>query len=80
MPPFHLPTVVYGMSDQLPAVGVGFSYRRAVRKTMKTCTYTQKTANNKSLLQPANKKPFLNPDKAVVLTCCPKVVGKPIIS
>lgn len=78
--PFHLPTVVSGMSNQLPVVGVGFSYRRAVRKTMKTRTYTQRADNNKSLLQPANKKPFLNPDKAVALTCCPKAVGKPTIS
>lgn len=72
MLPFHLSTVVFGMSNQLPVVGVGFSYRRAVRKTMKTCTYTQKAANNKSLLPPANKKPLLNPDKALVLTFYPQ--------
>lgn len=70
--PLHLSTVVCRMSDQLPVVGVGFSYRRAVRKTMQTRTYTQKAANNKSLPQPANNKPPLNPDKALVLRSYPK--------
>lgn len=70
--PFHLSTVVSRMSNQLPVVGVGFSYRRAVRKTMKTRTYTPKAASNKSLLQPANKKPLSNPDKALVLTFYPR--------
>lgn len=46
--PLHLSTVVCGMSDQLPVVGVGFSYRRAVRETMQTCTYTQSLPINSS--------------------------------
>lgn len=40
--PFHFSTVVFRMSNQLPVVGVGFSYRRAVTKIIKTCTYTQR--------------------------------------
>lgn len=40
--PFHFSTIVFRMSNQLPVVGVGFSYGRAVTKIMKTQTYTQR--------------------------------------
>lgn len=38
--PFHFSTIVFRMSNQLPVVGVGFSYGRAVTKIIKTQTYT----------------------------------------
>lgn len=64
--PFHLSTVVFRMSNQLPVVGVGFSYRRAVTKIMKTHTYTQR--GQPHMLPITN---LLNLDKALVFKIPP---------